>query len=208
MKNKRIWIILLMGWMISLAPAAEEELNTDHMAPQEMLKARLDKVLLVLQQKDTDPNQKAVRIEHIVTPMFDFQIMAKLTLRSHWNEMTEDQQKQFTGLFIQRLRESYRAKLVLYSNEKVVYQDPISKGKTVTVPTELVSKERKVAVIYRFRQLDKVWKIFDVEIEGVSLIRSYISQFNDIIQKKGTEGLLEELKRPEPKESASETPSN
>jgi phospholipid transport system substrate-binding protein len=100
---------------------------------------------------------------------------------------------------------------MLYSNEKVVYQEPIPKGKTVTIPTELVSEERKIAVVYRFRQLDKVWKIFDVEIEGVSLIRSYISQFNDIIQKSGIEGLLEELKkRPEsePKEQASETTSN
>ena len=185
-----------------------EEVNTLKAAPDVLLKARMDQVMTILKQKELDPNIIAARVEKIVTPLLDVAVMPRLAIRDHWKKMSKEQQTQYQTLFVKYLKDSYRSKLMLYSNEEITYKKPvITKPTLIQIPTELISKDKIIEVIYYFRQTQGFWKIYNVKIQGVGLIESYKSQFNEVIQKDGIDALLEQLKSSQPMESAPDSPS-
>ena len=188
MKNSICMILGLLFW--TGVCGAAEDANT----PDVILKTHMDAVFKVLQNKDLSPDQRDEQITKIVTPMFDFQIMAKLALgKKHLGKFNQEQFNRFTELFVQHLKNSYRDKLTLYTDEEVVYKKAIVGKSTMQIPTELIGSERKVEVLYKFRQKNKLWKIYDVEIEGVSIIKTYISQFDEVLKKGTVTDLLEDL---------------
>jgi len=183
--------------------------------PNELVRTRWDAVIFVLQNNDIDPNVKAERINKIVSPMFDFPLMAKLALgRKHWPKLTVPQRKKFTQLFTERLRSSYREKVTLYTDEKASFKPAVQKKKktTIYIPMELISKGKKIAIVYKLRKVDerrkvkadegwkikvdKRWKVYDVEIQGVSILLTYRSQFDDILRKGTVEDILSRLEKP------------
>jgi len=164
---------------------------------EEFLKSKLDAVFTVLQNKDLTPQAKNSQVVEIVTPMFDFELMAKLSLgKKYWPDLSQDKKERFTELFIERLRQSYLNKLTAYTDEKIIYESPVAVKKKVHVPTQLISKGKKISMLYKLYSSNNSWKIYDVEIEGVSIIRSYRSQFNEILQKGTFEDLLQKMQKP------------
>ena len=111
-------------------------------------------------------------------------------------QLSPAQREKFTRLFIERLKTSYREKIALYTDEEVVFKPAIKKKSTVYIPMELKSKDKKVAILHKLRKVDKRWKAYDVEIQGVSILLTYRSQFNDIISKGTIEDLLSRLEKP------------
>ena len=166
-------------------------------AAEEFLRSKLDAVFTVLQNKDLTPQAKNSQVVEIVTPMFDFELMAKLSLgKKYWPDLSREQKERFTELFIERLRQSYLNKLTAYTDEKIIYESPLAVKKKVHVPTQLISKGKKISMLYKLYSSNNSWKIYDVEIEGVSIIRSYRSQFNEILQKGTFEDLLQKMQKP------------
>ena len=165
--------------------------------PNELVRAKWDAIISILQNKDIDQKAKKRQIDKIITPVFDFPLMAKLALgRTHWPKLTRPQSEKFTRLFTELLKTFYLAKIKLYKDETVLFKPGVQKKKSVYVPTELVHKERKVAILYRLRKVDKRWKVYDVEIQGVSILRTYRSQFNEILHRGTVEDLLSRLEKP------------
>ena len=164
---------------------------------QELLKKNLDAVFVVLQRTDLAQETKQQQVVDIVTPMFDFDLMAKLTLgKEYWPDLTAEQKERFTQLFIKRLRTSYLNNLTLYTDEKVVYEPPVEIKQKIHIPTYLVSKDKKISILYKFYESGNNWTIYDLEIQGVSIIRSYRSQFHEILQKETFEDLLGKMEKP------------
>jgi phospholipid transport system substrate-binding protein len=129
-----------------------------------------------------------------VSEIFDFPLMAKLSLgKKHWPKLTLPQREKFTGLFIEKLRTSYREKIALYTNEEVLFKPAVKKRSMIYIPMELKSEGQKIAVLHKLRKVDKRWKVYDVEIQGISILRTYRSQFNDILSKGTVEDLLSRL---------------
>ena len=169
----------------------------DKSAAEEYLKSKLDAVFTVLQKKDLSQQAQNSQVVEIVTPMFDFELMAKLSLgKKYWPDLSREQKERFTELFIERLRQSYLNKLTAYTDEKIIYESPLAVKKKVHVPTQLISKGKKISMLYKLYSSNNSWKIYDVEIEGVSIIRSYRSQFNEILQKGTFEDLLQKMQKP------------
>jgi phospholipid transport system substrate-binding protein len=169
----------------------------DKSAGEEYLKSKLDAVFKVLQKKDLSQQAKNSQVVEIVTPMFDFELMGKLSLgKSYWPDLSPEQREKFTELFVERLRQSYLNKLTAYTDEKIIYESPVAVKTKVHVPTELISKGKKISMLYKLYSSNNSWKIYDVEIEGVSIIRSYRSQFNEILQKGTFEDLLQKMQKP------------
>jgi len=166
--------------------------------PNELLRTKWDALARVLQNKDLDQKTKEKIIDKIVSPIFDFPLMAKLTLgRTHWPKLSEPQREKFTSLFTERLKTSYREKITLYRDEKLLFKPAVHKDKTtIQIPTELLSEGKKVAIVYKLRKLEKRWMIYDVEIQGVSILLTYLSQFDDILQHGTVEDLLARLAEP------------
>jgi phospholipid transport system substrate-binding protein len=169
----------------------------DKSAAEEFLKRNLDAVFTVLQKKDLSPQAKSSEVVEIVTPMFDFELMAKLSLgKKYWPDLSTEQKERFTELFVERLRRSYLNKLTAYTDEKIVYESPVAVSKKVHVPTLLISKGNEISMLYKLYSSSNSWKIYDIEIQGVSIVRSYRSQFNEILQKGTFDDLLEKMEKP------------
>ena len=174
--------------------------SDDKSAAKELLETKIDAALAVLQRKDLVQQEKNKEVVKIVEPIFDYDLMAKLTLgRKYWPGLSEKNKKEFTDLFVARLKGTYVDKLSLYTDEKVVYETPVQKGIKIQIPTSVVSKNKKIAMIYKLYKSSDGWKIYDIEIEGVSLISTYRSQFYDILNKGTIDDLLLKLKNPENK---------
>lgn len=184
----------LLYAVISLLFLSQTVNADDKAAAEEFLKSNLDAAFAVLQNKDLQQGAKKKEVVEIVTPMFDFALMAKLSLgKKYWPDLTEENKERFTELFIKRLRTSYLDKLTVYTDEKVTYEPPVQVKKKIHVPTYLISKEKKISMRYKLYKSKLTWKIYDVEIQGVSIIRSYRAQFTAILEKATIDELLLKL---------------
>jgi phospholipid transport system substrate-binding protein len=162
----------------------------------ELLKENLTAVFVILNKQSLSPDAKKNEIERIVNPMFDFSLMAKLTLgRKYWPGLSADQRERFTELFIERLRNSYLDRLTLYTDEKVQYEPAVTVKKKVQIPTYLVSQDDKISILYKFYDSSSGWRIYDLEVQGVSIIRSYRSQFHEILRSGSFDDLLAKLEK-------------
>jgi len=165
--------------------------------PREVLRSKWEAVISILRNKDIEQEVKEKQIDKIVTPIFDFPLMAKLSLgRKHWPKLDSSQLEKFTQLFSERLKKSYWEKIALYKNEKVLFKPTEKKKSTYIIPTELIYKDKKVAILYKLRKVGKSWKIYDVEIQGVSVLLTYRSQFDEILSHGTVEELLSRLEKP------------
>jgi phospholipid transport system substrate-binding protein len=187
----------LLYAIIGLLAACPSILAQDGPFAEKLLKKNQEAVFAILQKQDLTQELKNQKIIEIITPMFDFPLMAKLTLgRKYWPGLTPEQKERFTQLFIDRLRTSYLARITLYTDEKVRYRPSVSIKQKIHIPTELVSKDKTISILYKFHESDSSWKIYDLEIQGVSIIRSYRSQFQQILKSGTIDDLLAKLEKP------------
>jgi phospholipid transport system substrate-binding protein len=170
--------------------------------PNELLRCKWDAVISILQNEDLEQEVKAERISKLVTPVFDFPLMARLSLgRKHWPKFEPPQRDKFTKLFTELLKNTYREKIALYKDEQVLFKPAERKKKDIIfIPTELVHNDKKVAILYKLRKAEERWKIYDVEIQGISILLTYRSQFDEILRKDTVEELLSRLEKPPPDE--------
>ena len=195
--SKKEWIMrALLYAAFSLLILSQTVIADDKITAQEFLKSKLDRVFEVLQKEDLEQQAKNKAVIEIVTPMFDFALMAKLSLgKKHWPGLTKEKQDRFTELFVNRLRQSYLNKLTTYTDEEIIYEPPVEVKKKIHIPTRLISKGREISMLYKFYNSNNNWKVYDIEIQGVSIIRSYRSQFNEILQRGTMDDLFEKLEK-------------
>ena len=169
--------------------------------PSEQLKAQVDRVVRVLDdtelQKSARAAERRAAIRRIANETFDFTETAQRALGPHWQARTPAEREEFTGLFADLLERSYIGKIELYSGEKVAYLgDTIDDG-FATVRTKLITKQAtEVPIDYRMIRRDDRWLVYDVSIEGVSLVANYRAQLNKIIQTSGYASLVQRLRVP------------
>ncbi len=172
----------------------------------DQIKETVDAVLDVLNNKELKkPQNKALRetkITDIVKKRFDFEEMAKRSLALNWNKRTPEERKEFVSLFQDLLQNTYVRKIERYENEKVIYLDEKIAGQYAAVRTKIVkAQEAEIPVEYRiFKKADK-WEVYDIIIEGVSLVNNYRSQFSQIIKSSSYEDLVKRLRNKTIKEA-------
>lgn len=131
------------------------------------------------------------RVEIIIRNLFSFQELSMRTVGPEWKNFTPDQKNRFSAAFETLLRETYLEKLDGYNGEQVNYTGEMDLGKNrVEIQTTVNIKNKPVPVSYRMIQRNK-WVVYDVVIEGVSMVANYRSQFQNVIAKDGAEKLIE-----------------
>ena len=182
-----ILLCLLLFAMPSLAEGPAEA--------GELVKTKIDAVMMLLQDESLVKAERDVQIIALVAPIFDYPTMAKLSLgKKHWPQLNPGEKTSFSDLFIDRLQQSFLEKLDIYTDEKVLYGEPLKKGKKVHVPTTLVSRDSRIEMLYKMYRTAEGWKVYDVEISGVSVIQTYRSQFDGVLSEGSIDDLLEKLK--------------
>jgi phospholipid transport system substrate-binding protein len=168
-------------------------------APMETVKTGVDKVLATL----TDPafkakskDQQLVQLTDAINTIFDFDELSKRTLGREWKKMKDAQQKEFVQLFRELLQGVYADRLLAYSDQKVLFdkETMLKKGRAEVQSYLQTSDGKKIPLFYRLTDKGGSWKVYDVIIEGVSMVKNYRTQFRDILAKDSPDKLLEILR--------------
>jgi phospholipid transport system substrate-binding protein len=116
-------------------------------------------------------------------------------MAQHWRSLTEAQRKEFVGLFSDLLERAYMSKIELYRGEQIQYPAERIEGDFAIVSTRLITKKgTEVPIDYRMLKRGDRWRIYDVSIEGVSLVANYRTQFNNVIRTSSYDELLRKLR--------------
>jgi phospholipid transport system substrate-binding protein len=175
---------------------SQTALPDDKDCVRELIQSKLEAVTLVLQKKNVDQQIKNSEIVDIVSPMFDFSLMARLTLgKKYWPALTQEKKERFTALFVDLLKAFSVEKLALYTDEKIVYKTPLQIKKKIHIPTELISQDNNIGILYKLYRSKNGWKIYDIEIQGVSVIATYRSQFDQVLRSGNIDDLLLKLEQ-------------
>ena len=168
--------------------------------PLDTVKANVNKVLEVLRdpalKAETAKEVKKEKLRAIYEQMFDEIELAKRTLARNWNALDLAQRREFVQLFRQVLEKAYIDKILSYTNEKVVFdKETMLAENQAEVQTRIVTSSKEIPIFYRVILKDGTWKVYDVVVEGVSLVQNYRTQFSDILAKNSPKELLEILRK-------------
>jgi phospholipid transport system substrate-binding protein len=164
--------------------------------------SKINEVILIVEDKKLSKNDRNANIVKALTPMFDFELMAKLSLGNRWKELSSTDKKRFVKLYVQRMKQSYSSKIDAYKDEKVeVKRLEQKKPDRIALITDLISKQDKLEIVYKFHkpktpiETKDNWLVYDVEIIGVSILKTDIAQFREFLQTKTITALMDALSK-------------
>jgi len=168
-------------------------------SPLETAQTQVNRVLEVLQdpalKAESAKAAKEKKIWAILDNVFANTELSKRTLAQNWKRFSPDQQKEFIDLFGKLLGTVYMDRIIAYKDEKVVFGKVTNlSDKTAEVQSEVVQSSKSIPIHYRMILENGEWKVYDVVIEGVSLVQNYRTQFREILTNKSPEDLLKTLR--------------
>ena len=168
--------------------------------PMETAKIHINRVLEVLKDPalagESAKQVKIDKISGITEDIFDFTELSKRSLGQAWSKFTPEQQAEFVSLYKKLLKDTYADRIVSYNNEKIEFgkENPLSDS-TTEIQTTIGTNTGDVPINYRMIKNNDQWRVYDVVIEGVSLINNYRTQFRGILANNTPEGLIEILRK-------------
>jgi phospholipid transport system substrate-binding protein len=161
------------------------------------VKKTVDEVVRIVTDKDLKKSQnekkRRAELKSAISAIFDYGEMTKRAMGAHWRGLADSDKKEITGLFETLLESSYSNKIESYNNEKIVYLRENVDGNYAEVKSKVITAKDEFSVDYRLLDENGRWRVYDVVIEGVSLVSNYRSQFNRIINEKGYAELVKKL---------------
>ncbi len=168
-------------------------------SPTERLRPAIEEVIRILDDPSLKPPSRAeerqARVRAAVEDLFDWPDMGQRVLGLHWRALTEPEREEFIDLFRALLARTYLPKIALYQGERVRFVVESVEADLATVQSAVVTPGGKeAAVSYRLRRRNGQWRIYDVSVEGISLISNYRTQFNAIIQRASYQELVRRIR--------------
>ena len=170
------WLLLTTPWLVF---AGE---------PTNQVKKVADEVISILKEPslntpDKEPERRKL-IRAAADQIVDWNEMAKRALGRYWRGRTDEERREFIYLFGKLLEKTYFEKLKGYSGEKVIYLGDRVEGNYALGKAKIITKQDKeIKVLYRMKKVQGKWMVYDVSVEGVSLINNYRTQFNSILAR-------------------------
>ena len=196
MKRKRIGLnIIILFAVLLILP-----LPVFAGGAKDTIETQINKMLAKMQTPEFKGLQKDGKINEIrtiINEVFDWQELSRRTLGREWKKFKPDQQKEFVSLFEELLQNIYADRILAYTSEKIEFgkETELKKGR-VEVESYIITKDnKKVPLFYRMTDKSGQWRVYDVVIEGVSMVKNYRGQFREILSKKKPEDLLQTLRK-------------
>ncbi len=182
---RRILGVLVAGLVFSFANHAVADPSA-----QDAVRTSVEAILDALKNDQLDKTAKREQMRIAIKDRFDFRAMSQRTLATNWKKATDQEQEKFVELFTQLIENSYVDKIESYTNERVEFPGTKVSGKKAVVDTLIITASADIPVNYKLYQKGSEWMVYDVIIEGVSLISNYRSSYQEIVKKEGIPGLL------------------
>jgi phospholipid transport system substrate-binding protein len=197
LKSLTIFLSACLALSIALGPGLPGRAEAND--PRDQIKQTTDKVVAILTNPSLKgPDKTAERrklIQAAADERFDWEEMAKRSLARYWSQRTPAERKEFVQLFRELLGSSYLGKLEHYSGEKIAYEGETVDGDYATTRVRVVTtKNQEFPIEYRMLKKGDNWVVYDVSIEGISLVNNYRTQFNSILIKSPFSILIGKLR--------------
>lgn len=184
-----VFLFLILG--IAVSGWAGEPMDRIKQTTNTILSIVSDPTLKVPSKAE----ERRKQIRNAVDQRFDWEEMARRSLARHWAQRTDEEKKEFMGLFGDLLERTYLDKIEGYSGEKVQYEGDTVEGDYAVVRIKIITKKNvDIPVEYRLQKKGNNWLVYDVSIEGVSLVNNYRTQFNSIMVGSSYADLVKRLK--------------
>ncbi|NIQ39799.1 MAG: ABC transporter substrate-binding protein [Proteobacteria bacterium] len=167
--------------------------------PTEQIRETTDRIIALLTDESLDGDSKEEErrklIRKAVDERFDWEEMARRSLAIHWAQRTDEERREFVSLFSDLLERTYMDKVDDYSGERVFYEKETVDGDYGVVDVRIITNtDTEIPAEYRVRKKENGWLIYDISINGVSLVNNYRTQFNSIILRSSYQNLVKKLK--------------
>src|SRR5690554_2382339 len=201
MKIKQVFLQILVSFFLGMVPLSASAQAMPE--PQALVKEASDDMLRALKENESElssnPQKIYSLVQEILIPHFDFERMARLALGVSWRDASAEQQAKFVEEFRLLLVRTYATAMLEYTNEEIrflPFRDDVEKGR-VNVPMEVVQPNGPSIpmVLSLYKNNNDEWKVYDVKIEGISLVTNYRSSFNRDIRTGGMDALIENLSK-------------
>lgn len=188
MMLKRFSMPMLFGLMMTLAAVAPAADNAT-----ESVRASVDAIIAILKDTTLEKPAKREKIRVVIAERFDFRAMSQRTLATNWKKASKEEQVQFVTLFGELIQNTYIGRVEAYTDETVEYPGEKITNDRAVVDTRIVTASAEIPVSYKLYLRNERWMVYDVYIEGVSLISNYRNSYQEIVKKEGFSGLLTKM---------------
>jgi phospholipid transport system substrate-binding protein len=186
MLNRLPGLFLTIAMLVATGAFAES-------TPTDDVRSSVEAVIALLKDDQLDRESRREKMRAVIDQRFDFRAMSQRTLATNWKKASNEEKQKFTELFAELIQNSYVSKIEAYTNETVEYPGEKQKGKKAVVDTLIITSSTEIPVNYKVYLKNGTWWVYDVIIEGVSLISNYRSSYQEIVKKDGFDGLLAKM---------------
>ena len=184
-------LLLLLGW-VAVQPAAAG-------GATDAIKGTIDEALTIIRDKELKhpgrTEERRQRLEQVVGDRFDYQEMSRRALGAPWNTLSDKDKQEFVALFRTLLTNSYADKIESYSGEGVQYLNERTEKDYAEVRTKVLTGKTEIPLDYRLVIKGTDWRVYDVVVDGVSLVNNYRGQFSKILRSSTYTDLVDQLRK-------------
>ncbi|NJN70154.1 MAG: ABC transporter substrate-binding protein [Nitrospira sp.] len=201
----------MMGAMVVLIMLTGTTMASADQTATESVKSTIDEVIHILNNEELKQPSRSMerrqKIEHVIRQRVNYEDMAQQALGWPWMELTDSERQEFVALFVQLLRDTFAGRIDNYADEQVLYQSEQHEENCAEVKTKLSG--RKLDTHLDFRLVDQIgnWYVYDVVIDGASVVSNYHAQFTSIIRDQSYADLVNKMKEKTLVVKAFETPT-
>lgn len=197
-KAGRAWmrglvVVAAVGLMGVVADPAQAGEATDSM------RATIDEVLRILAEKELKQpgkaNERRQLLEKVVGERFDYQEMSRRSLGASWNNLSDKDKQEFVSLFQTLLVNTYADKIESYTGDGVQYMNERNEKEYAEVRTKVLTGKTEIPLDYRLIRKGSDWRVYDVVVDGVSLVNNYRGQFSKILRNGSYADLVDQLRK-------------
>lgn len=191
----KLWVTALLFFALASAGPQKAQAGT----VTEQLRGDVDRIIDILNDGTLKKKERDEKIVSIVRARFDFPTMSQWILGVNWRKASPDEQKRFIDLFTRLLERTYMSKIESYTGEygreNVRYAQERQEKDKALVNTFIVTKSAEIPVNYKLLLNNGQWRVYDVVIEEVSLVRNYRSTYSEIVNREGFKGLFAKMEQ-------------
>ena len=194
--KKRLLVLCLFSFAALIVLPLQGDADTG----KESVEKQVNKILEKLKDpafKEQPKDAKIAEVRKIINEIFDYTELSKRTLGRNWKKFNDAQKTEFISLFSALLENVYADRILAYTHEVIEFgkETELRKGQVEVESNIITADNKKVPINYRLILKDNQWRVYDVVIEGVSMVKNYRSQFQEILSKKSPEDLLDTLRK-------------